>query len=72
MNAPNIFGDQDESLCRRNEHRRPTREGAYETNLYRTPNMKRYKLGRISYIENKSAISLLLKELGARQRLKFR
>jgi hypothetical protein len=61
--APKVFGNQYELLRRCDEHRRPTREGAYETNLDCTPNMKGHKLFGSSYIENESAISLRFKEL---------
>jgi hypothetical protein len=71
INGANVICYQNESLGSWDEHRRPTCKGAYETYLYRIPEMKRSKLLGSSYVKHESTISQLFSELGACQRLKL-
>jgi hypothetical protein len=54
-----VFGNQDNSLCRLNENRRPTGEIAEKPDLNGASNVKGYELFGGTRIENESPVPLL-------------
>src|SRR5260370_9033600 len=60
-----VFGNQDNSLCRVNENRRPTGEISEKPDLNGSSNGKGYELFGGTRIENKAPIPFLKCDLGA-------
>jgi len=70
LNVGNCFPNQHDPLARSNQKRSPTRELASETNLYRSPHMKRGKSLCGPCVQDEGALRLFLNRLCPREKPK--